>query len=44
VAARRKRLKRALPIPISGDEGAAKKLADVTGIDINICRTVLEKT
>ena len=38
------RLKRAVPISITGDDGAAKKLADVTGIDINLGRAALEKT
>jgi superfamily II DNA/RNA helicase len=38
------RLKRAVPISVTGDEGAAKKLADVIGVDIDICRAVLENT
>jgi hypothetical protein len=35
---------RAVPISITGDDGAAKKLADVTGIDIHLGRAALEKT
>jgi ATP-dependent helicase YprA (DUF1998 family)/very-short-patch-repair endonuclease len=38
------RLNRAVPIAITGDEGAAKRLADATAIDIALCRTALEKT
>jgi very-short-patch-repair endonuclease len=38
------RLKRAAPISITGDEGAAKRLADMTGSDIKLCRDALERT
>jgi hypothetical protein len=37
-------LKRAIPISITGDEGAAKRLADMTGSDIKLCRDALGKT
>jgi superfamily II DNA/RNA helicase/very-short-patch-repair endonuclease len=37
-------LKRAFPISITGDDGAAKRLADATGVDIKLCRNALEKT
>jgi ATP-dependent helicase YprA (DUF1998 family)/very-short-patch-repair endonuclease len=39
-----KRLRRATPIALTGDEGAAARLGNLTGIDRNICRTAIEAT
>lgn len=36
------RLKRAEPISITGDEGAAKRLAELTGVDQDQCREAIE--
>jgi ATP-dependent helicase YprA (DUF1998 family)/very-short-patch-repair endonuclease len=38
------RLKRATPIALTGDEGAAARLADLTGLGREICRNAIEAT